>query len=73
MLYRKEQEGDEPIYAVKVICATTGNEYFLGVDPAAYGGKAGTNAWAAVASTWRRGDNSLAFRSPEEYSPEVET
>jgi hypothetical protein len=73
VLYRKDQEGDEPIYVVKVICATTGQDYFLGVDPAAYGGRAGMNARAAVASTWRRGDNSLAFKSPEEYSPEVET
>jgi hypothetical protein len=73
VLYRKDQEGDEPIYVVKVICTTTGNEYFLGVDPEAYGGRAGTNVRAAVASTWRRRDNSLAFKSPEEYSPEVET
>jgi hypothetical protein len=73
VLYRKDQEGDEPIYVVKVICATTGQEYFLGVDPTAYGGRAGTNARAAVASTWRRNDNSLAFKNPEEYSPEVET
>jgi hypothetical protein len=73
VLYRKDQEGDEPIYVVKVVCATTGNEYYLGVDPEAYGGRAGSSARAAVASTWRKADNSLAFRSPEEYSPDVQT
>jgi len=72
-LYRKDQEGDEPIFVVKVICPTTGHEYFLGVDPAAYGGSAALSARAAVASTWRRGDGSLAFKSPADYSPEVET
>ena len=67
-LYRKEQAGDEPIYAVNVICPTTGREYFIGIDPKAYGGRAGKEAKAAVASTWRDDETKeLVFAAPEEY------
>jgi hypothetical protein len=72
-LYRKDEPNDDPIYCVKVICPTTAREYYLGVDPSQYGGLAGTSARAAVASTWRRDDGSLAFKRPDDYAPLVET
>jgi len=72
-LYRKDEQADDPIYAVNVICPTTGREYMLSIDPSAYNGLAGINARAAVASTWRKEDGSLAFRYPDQYAPAVET
>ncbi len=72
-LYRKDEPGDDSIYAVNVICPTTGREYMLGVDPESYDGLAGKNAKAAVASTWRLDSGELAFKRPEEYAPLVET
>ena len=70
-LYRKPQKDDEDLWCVHVTCPTTGREYFLGVDPDAYGGL--KTAQAAVASTWRNKDGSLAFPSPEDYAPLVES
>jgi hypothetical protein len=75
-LYEKEQPGDEKLMVVKVIDATpqpdgTYRNYFLRVDPNAYGGL--KTARAAVASTWRNKDGSLLFLSPEDYDPDVET
>ena len=76
-LYRKEQNGDEPIMVVKVIDATadkvTGEfrNYFIRVDPNAYGGL--TTAHAAVASTWRNKDGTFVFPTPEDYDPDIET
>jgi hypothetical protein len=73
-LYRKDQAGDEPIFMVNVICPTTGREYMLGIDPSAYGGLAGKQAKAAVASTWRDEDTKeLVFATPEEYCWESHT
>lgn len=46
-------------------------DYFLRVDPHAYGRI--TTARAAVASTWRNGDGSLFFKAPEEYEPVMES
>jgi len=70
-LYRKLQKDDESIWMVHVICPSTKREYFLGVDPNAYGGL--KTAQAAVASTWRNPDGSMTFPSPEDYAPLVES
>jgi hypothetical protein len=70
-LYRKAQEDDEDIWMVHVVCPSTQREYFLGVDPNAYGGL--KTARAAVASTWRNKDGALTFAKPEDYFPLVET
>lgn len=49
--------------------------YWLSVDPTRYGGAAGKNAQAAVASTWRTapGGGDLAFERWEDYAPEAES
>jgi hypothetical protein len=75
-LYKKEQGADEPIYMVKVVNSTpepdgTFKDYFIRVDPKAYGGI--KTAQAAVASTWRNKDGSMLFIRPEEYVCEVQT
>lgn len=75
-LYRKEIPGDEPLMMVKVIDATpeedgSFKDYFIRVDPNAYGGL--KTAHAAVASTWRNPDGSMVFKNPEEYDPEIQT
>jgi hypothetical protein len=75
-LYRKELPGDEPLMMVKVVNATmepdgTFKDYFIRVDPFAYGGI--KTARAAVASTWRNVDNSLIFASPDDYVCAVES
>lgn len=70
-LYKKEFENDDPIYMVEVVNSTpepdgTFNHYFLEIDPTAYGGV--KTARAAIASTFRyEDDNSLVFKTPEEY------
>ncbi len=46
-------------------------QYWLAVDPNAYGGL--KTAHAAVASTWRNEDGSLYFKNPEDYHPDIET
>lgn len=77
ILYVKEQNGDEPIYMVKVVNATvepdgTSKDYWIRVDPKAYGGL--KTAKAAVAATWQRmSDKTLIFPSPDEYDPDIET
>lgn len=77
-LYRKEIPGDEPLMMVKVVNSTmepdgSFKDYFLRVDPNAYGGL--KSARAAVASTWRNNDTerSLLFKSPDDYDPDIET
>jgi hypothetical protein len=75
-LYTKEVPGDETIMMVKVVNSTpepdgSYKDYWLRVDPRAYGGL--TTARAAVASTWRNPDGSLLFARPEDYVLEVET
>lgn len=79
-LLRKEVPDDEPIVMVEVTNATREpdghlKKYMLRVDPNAYGGRAGRECHAAIASTWRRkGDTSqLMFAKPEDYAPLVET
>lgn len=75
-LLRVELPGDEPLMMVKVVNSTqepdgTYKDYFIRVDPNAYGGL--KTARAAVASTWRNPDGSLLFKSPEDYDCAVET
>lgn len=77
-LYLKELEGDEPLMMVKVVNSTpepdgSYKDYWMRVDPNAYGGL--KTAQAAVASTWRkRGDlKQLVFKKPSDYDPDVET
>jgi hypothetical protein len=75
-LYKKSLENDEPIMVVKVVNSTmepdgSFKDYFIRVDPNAYGGL--KTARAAVASTWRKEDGSLLFEKPEDYVCEVET
>lgn len=75
-LYVKKQVNDVDIMMVKVVNSTqepdgTFKDYWIRVDPNAYGGV--KTARAAVASTWRNDDGSLLFKTPEEYDPEVET
>lgn len=78
-LYRVDgRDGRPPYMTVKVVNSTpepdgSFKDYFLRVDPEAYGGL--TTARAAVASTWRNNDTtrSLLFEKPEDYDPEIET
>jgi hypothetical protein len=68
--------GERRMMFVEVINSTAEPDgsfknYILRVDPEAYGGL--KTARAAVASTWRKQDGSMAFVTPEEYSPLVET
>ena len=75
VLYRKELPGDEPLMMVKVVNSTmepdgTFKDYFIRVDPNAYGGL--KTARAAVASTWRNEDNSMMFETPEQYCDQLQ-
>lgn len=77
-LYRKEIDDDEPLMMVKVVNSTiesdgSQKDYFIRVDPNAYGGL--KTARAAVASTWRNDDDdrSVLFNTPNDYDPDVET
>jgi len=76
VLYSKELPGDEPLMMVKVVNSTpepdgSFKDYFLRVDPRAYGGlKTGR---AAVASTWRYANGRFVFEKPEDYKPDHET
>jgi hypothetical protein len=53
----------------------TVKRYVLPVDPDAYGGRAGKQCLAAMASTWRKQSDptQLFFKEPEEYAPVAET
>lgn len=75
-LYKKSLPEDEALMMVKVVNSTpepdgSFKDYFIRVDPNAYGGL--KTARAAVASTWRKADGSMLFATPEEYVCEVET
>ncbi len=77
-IYRKDVEGDEPIYCVKVVNSTpepdgSYKDYWIRFDPSQYGGKAAEIPHAAVASTWREKDGSLVFADYNDYNPEIET
>lgn len=75
-LYKKSLTGDEELWMVKVVNSTpepdgTFKDYFIRVDPTSYDGL--KTARAAVASTWRKADGSMLFKSPDDYVCEVET
>jgi hypothetical protein len=78
VLYRKDLPGDEPIFMVKVVNSSpepdgSFKDYFLGIDPKAYGDANKITAKAAVASTWRFEDKSYVFPDWQDYRPLVET
>jgi len=75
-LYRKNLDGDESIMMIKVVNSTpepdgSYKDYWIRVDPNAYGGL--KTARAAVASTWRNSDGSMVFEHPEDYDCAIET
>jgi len=72
-LFRVEFWGDEPLAMVRYIDPSTGRIYFHRVDPDAYGGRAGREARAAIASTWRYADGTMVFARPEDYVLTVES
>ena len=73
-LYTKVDNG-EPIWMVEVENPTpepdgTRRLYMLRIDPRAYGGDASRYAQAAIASTWRVGENrELVFNDWHDYVP----
>jgi len=81
ILLRRDLTEDEPMVMLDMQDSSpdpkTGEykRYLLRVDPTAYGGQAGRECHAAMASTWRvKSDTTqLAFRRPEDYRPEIET
>ena len=77
-LLRKEVPDDEPIVMVDLLNYTpepdgSTKRYLLRVDPNAYSGDASKDCLAAVASTWRNQDGSLAFKRPQDYAPVFES
>jgi len=78
-IWRIEIPQDEPAVFAEVVNSTpepdgSYKNYWLRVDPTQYGGRAGTEGRAAIASTWRdEKTGALIFASPEDYDPEVET
>jgi hypothetical protein len=77
-LLRKEVDDDEPIVMVDLLNSTpepdgSVKRYLLRVDPNAYDGEASRDCLAAVASTWRNADGSLAFKRPQDYAPVFES
>jgi len=73
-LYRKNLDDDEPLMMVKVVNSTqepdgTFKDYFIRVDPNAFGGL--KTARQAIASTWRNEDGSLMFENPDEYCDQL--
>ena len=77
-LYVEAQESGTPIAKIRVINRSpepdgTFKPYWLDINPAHYSGDAGRIPQAAVASTWRTADGSLAFANWRDYSPLVET
>lgn len=73
-LYRRELKSGGQVWAVKVVCPSTGGEYVLRVNSRKVKALGGT-ARAAVASTWRHplDPTKLLFSKAEEYAPLVET
>jgi len=77
-LYRKEQNGDEPIIVLDMLNSTpepdgTTKRYMIRISPHSYGGMAAKDCLAAMASTYRMPDDSLLFKDYRDYSPMVET
>lgn len=78
-VYSVQIQDDEPLVMVKVVNSTpepdgTFKDYFIRVDPNAYGMTPATmSGRAAVASTWRNKDGTYIFSTPEEYDPAIQT
>ena len=77
-LLRRDVQDDEPILLVDLLNSTpepdgSTKRYQIRVSPNEYGGESSKNVLAAVASTWRLPDGSLAFRTWRDYAPQVET
>lgn len=76
-LYVKELDGDEDIMMVKVVNSTqepdgTYKDYWIRVDPNAYGGL--KTAKAAVASSFRDlNTGEMIFKTPDDYDPYIQT
>lgn len=75
-LYKAELAGDEDVMMVKVVNSTaepdgTYKDYWIRVDPKAYGGL--KTAQAAVASTCRKDDGSLLFEDYRDFVFEMQT
>lgn len=75
-LYRKRLENDEDLWMVKVTNSTpeadgSFKDYFIRVDPNAYGGL--KTAHAAVASTWRNSSGEFIFEKPEDYKLSIQS
>ena len=75
-LYSKVLPGDEVLMMVKVVNSTpepdgSFKDYFIRVDPKAYGGL--KTARAAVASTWRNPDRTMVFENPNDYTCAIES
>ncbi len=73
-----DEDEDSVIAYVDVLNSTpepdgTVKRYTLRVDPEAYGGDASRYLQAAVASTWRNEDGSLAFEDWRDYGPVAES
>ena len=75
----RDDNTDEPLALLDVLNSTpepdgSTRRYVIAVDPNAYGGRAAKECLAASASTWRRrSDNSLFYKTPEEYAPVAES
>lgn len=77
-LLRKDVADDEPIIMLDMLNSTpepdgTTKRYMIRIDPNAYGGKAGKDCVAAMASTYRYADGSMLFKTPADYAPEFES
>jgi hypothetical protein len=77
-LLMQDVPDDEPIVMIDLLNSTpepdgTTKRYLLRVDPNAYDGEASRDCLAAVASTWRMPDGSLAFKRPQDYAPVFES
>ena len=77
-LFRKPRPNDTDIVMVAVKNSTpepdgSVKDYFLRIEPGAYDGLASRDCHAAVASTWRNADGSLAFQRPQDYAPRFES
>jgi hypothetical protein len=65
--------GDEEHFIASVTCPSTQRGYHLRIDGTQYNGRAGREGRAAIASTWRKNDGTVYFKTPEEYMPDVQT
>jgi len=77
-LWVKERKGDFPLVVVEVVNSTpepdgSFKHYWIRVSSQAYSGDTLKYPQAAIASTWRRKDGSLAFEDWHEYQPTKES